>query len=144
MKQCQGQMWDYHGQAIVAITTGGVVSKNGHCAMPRGCARQAKELFPGLEKQLGTLIQQHGNHVFALEPMLVSFPVENSPYEVPSLALIEQSCQELVRLAEQKKWSQIIVPRPGCGGGGLSWADVKPILERYLDDRFTIITNEEL
>lgn len=143
MNQLQGQMWDYHGQAIIAITTGGVVSKRGRCAMPRGCAHQAKKRFAGLDEQLGALIQQHGNHVFALEPMLVSFPVENSPYEVPSLRLIERSCRELVELADQKKWSKIIVPRPGCGGGGLNWADVEPILERYFDQRFTVITSEE-
>lgn len=142
MKQQQGQMWDYQGQAIIAITTGGVVSKKGHCAMPRGCARQARDLFPQLAAQLGALIQQYGNHVFSLEPMLVSFPVEHSPYEVPCLRLIEQSCQELVQLTNQNKWSQVIVPRPGCGGGGLSWAEVEPILERYFDNRFTIITSE--
>lgn len=142
MIQYHGQMWDFHGQAIIAITTGGLVSNKGHCAMPRGCARQARDLFPGLAAQLGALIQLHGNHVFALEPLLVSFPVEHSPYEVPSLPLIEQSCQELVQLTDQQKWSQVIVPRPGCGGGGLSWDDVEPILERYFDDRFTIITSE--
>lgn len=143
MIECRGQMWDYRGLAVIVITTGGLVSKKGNCAMPRGCARQANDLYPGLDAQLGALIQQHGNHVFALEPMLVSFPVENSPYEIPSLSLIEQSCRELVALAQQHKWEKIIVPRPGCGGGGLSWRDVKPILERYFDERFTIITSED-
>jgi len=136
-------MWDYRATAIIAITTGGVVSRKGNCVMPRGCARQARDLYPGLAAQLGALIQQQGNHVFALEHNLVSFPVENSPYEIPSLRLIEQSCRELVALADRQQWQKIIVPRPGCGGGGLNWQDVKPILVRYFDERFTIITSED-
>ncbi len=82
-------MWSYLGNAVIAITTGGAVSRSGRCAMPRGCAAQARERFPGLDQQLGALIQAHGNHVHCLEHGLVSFPVERTPYEVPSLALIE-------------------------------------------------------
>ena len=34
----------------------------------------------------------------------------------------------------------VALPRPGCANGGLNWEDVKPHLERILDDRVTIVT----
>lgn len=70
---------------------------------------------------------------------IVSFPVENSPYERPELSLVECSCRELVQLADEKRWQEIIVPRPGCGGGGLEWKCDSRIVARYFDNRFTLI-----
>lgn len=138
-----GDLWTLHAAgARVAITTGGLVSKKGVCAMPRGCARQARERFPGIERILGKMISLYGNHVHDLGNRIVSFPVENSPYENPDTRLIEQSCRELVDLVDRKGWDNIIVPRPGCGGGGLEWTDVSKILDRNFDDRFQITSQE--
>lgn len=143
MKEIVGDLWEEHGQgAVVAITTNGAVNRVGRAEMPRGCARQARERYPGLLKTLGALLSQHGNHVFDLGHQIVSFPVEENPYQHPELSLIEQSCRELVELANYKGWQKIVVPRPGCGGGGLSWHDVKPILGRYFDERFYVISLE--
>lgn len=143
MKEIHGDLWQEHAQgAVVAITTGGLVDKNGVCAMPRGCAREAKDRFKYLDWTLGQQILAYGNHVFDLGHRIVSFPVEESPYEVPRIDLIERSARELVELADYKDWQQVIVPRPGCGGGGLSWGEVKPRLEHIFDDRFTVISPE--
>ncbi len=96
--------------------------------------------YPELLKTLGTLIRHHGNHVFDLGHQIVSFPVEEDPYQVPDMCLIDQSCRELVELADYKGWQKIVVPRPGCGGGGLEWSEVRTILLRHFDERFHIIT----
>ncbi|PLX85764.1 MAG: ADP-ribose-binding protein [Desulfuromonas sp.] len=144
MQNVVGDLWSYHQRGeVIAITTGGSVSRDGACDMPRGCARQARDRFPQLAWHLGQQIQMHGNHVFDLGHRIVSFPVENSPLEVPQFALIEQSCRELVELTDYKGWSTVVVPRPGCGGGGLEWPDVHRMLARYFDDRFLVITSEE-
>jgi hypothetical protein len=108
--------------------------------MLRGCGRQAKERFPDLSQRLGALIQDRGNHVFDLGNGLFNFPVEHGPFEVPDLRLIERSCGELVALADEQGWTRVVLPRPGCGGGGLEWRQVRPLLERSLDKRFQVIT----
>ncbi len=144
MKEIAGDLWQEHaGGAVVAITTNGAVNKVGKAIMQRGCARQARERYPELLKTLGTLLRHHGNHVFDLGHHIVSFPVEADPYQVPEMRLIDQSCRELVDLADYKGWQKIVVPRPGCGGGGLEWSDVRTILARHFDERFHIITAEE-
>ena len=143
MHEITGDLWEKHADgAVVAITINGMVTKSGKSIMLRGCARQAADRFPELTNVHGSLLINHGNHVFDLGRRIVSFPVEADPYQTPDLSLIERSCRELVELADYKEWPQVVVPRPGCGGGGLAWNDVKPILQEYFDDRFYVITKE--
>jgi ADP-ribosyl-[dinitrogen reductase] hydrolase len=140
IQELSGNLWEYHNQGyVVAITTNGKVSRTGKNVMARGTAKQAAERFPELPQLLGEKIAAAGNHVHELPGRLVSFPVEHTPYEVPDLKLIEQSSRELRQLADDKGWEKVIVPRPGCGGGGLSWGDVRPLLAPYFDERFRII-----
>lgn len=73
-------------------------------------------------------------------------PDRSGNYHIPgwackaSLEIIEQSCQQLVHITNTLNFQKVIVPRPGVGYGELQWEDVQPILEKYLDDRFHIIT----
>ena len=140
IQELSGNLWEYHNQGyVVAITTNGKVARSGKSVMARGTAKQAAERFPDLPVQLGEKIVGGGNHVYELAHRLVSFPVEHTPWEVPDLQLIEQSSRELRKLADQRGWDKVIVPRPGCGGGGLSWGDVRPLLAPYFDERFRVI-----
>lgn len=36
--------------------------------------------------------------------------------------------------------ARVVMPRPGCGNGGLKWEQVRPAIEPLLDDRFTVVT----
>ncbi len=142
LQELSGNLWEYHNQGyVVAITTNGKVARNGRNVMARGTARQAAERYPELPQLLGEKIRLSGNHVFDLGDRLVSFPVEHTPWEVPDLQLIKQSSQELRQLADAKGWEKVIVPRPGCGGGGLSWGDVRPLLVPHFDERFRVISS---
>ena len=144
MREISGDLWAEHAAgAVVVITTNGAVTRDGKAIMLRGCACQAKERYPELTPLIRPLLDLHGMQVFELGRRIVSFPVEADPYQNPELCLIEQSCRELVELVDIKGWQRIVVPRPGCGGGGLAWDYVRPVLEQYFDERFYVISKEQ-
>ena len=139
MKEATGNLWDYPAQ-VRAITTNGFVKNNGECVMGRGCAKEARDKFPGLAIYLGQMIKAHGNRCFNLGNGLVSFPVKHNWWEKADPDLIVQSAHQLVTMADKFGWKSVVIPRPGCGNGQLNWDDVKKVIEPILDDRFTIIT----
>jgi len=132
-------IWDYLGQGVIAITTSGSLTRGGKAVMGRGVARQALLRFPNLPDELGRLLQEHGNHVQLLPGGMVSFPVEESAWACPELRLIARSAKELRQLADREGWEMVVVPRPGCGGGGLEWREVRPLLEKHFDERFVVV-----
>lgn len=148
MLNVRGNLWTYPADVRV-ITTNGFIKKNGECVMGRGCAREYAKLNPTAPRVLGRLIEQHGNHCYLLERggdrgVVVSFPVKHRWFEMADLALILQSAEELVMLADDQawidKWQRVVLPRPGCGNGGLKWEVVAPVIGQILDDRFHVIT----
>lgn len=158
MIEVVGNLWTYKlgGYADApdarVITTNGAIRNDGRCVMGRGCAQEARDLFKGVDVQLGMRIAKEGNHVFDLgvpalpdpggwEFHLVSFPVKHHWVEVADLDLIQRSCEELRFLSHLRKWQNVILPRPGCGNGKLSWNDVRPMIATILsDDIFKVIS----
>lgn len=141
MLEIVGDIWDYPGRAVIAITTNGSVTKTGRAVFGNGVARQACERFPWLAEILGGLLSARGNHVYYLGCGIVTFPVEETPWSQPDLRLIARSAEELCLLTDLRGWTMVVVPRPGCGGGGLLWRDVRPLLACCFDERFTVITS---
>jgi len=144
MKEQETNIWSWLGHGVIAITTNGSLTRDGRAIMGRGVARQAVEQFPDLPRQLGKLLQSGGNHVYQITPELVSFPVEETPWSLPAPELIRQSAVELRQLADQHGWNLVVVPRPGCGGGGMRWEEVRPILTELFDDRFIVVGAPEV
>lgn len=140
MNERQDDIWSYAGKAVIAITTNGSVTRDGRAVMGRGTARQAAARFPDLPRTLGALLREQGNHVHELGNDLISFPVEETPWSLPDKRLIRQSAQELRQLADRHGWPLVVVPRPGCGGGGMDWQEVRPILEEHFDERFIVVS----
>lgn len=54
------------------------------------------------------------------------------------LDIIEQSAFKLRVIVDQFNWKSVAISAPGCGNGNLKWLEVKPILDKYFDDRFLI------
>jgi len=141
MLETVGDIWEHADRGeIIVITTNGSLTRDGRAVLGRGVARQAAVRFPGIADKLGRLLAEQGSHVFDLGGCVVSFPVEETAWSQPDLRIIARSAEELRRLADRSGWQRIVVPRPGCGGGGLAWKDVQPLLVPWFDHRFTVIS----
>ena len=145
MMEVFGNLWvmeaDYR-----CITTNGTVKRNGEAVMGRGVALQAAKMDKGLAARLGASIKAHGNHVrpiafnLTCQPeLLIAFPVKHYWWERADLALIERSANELAEFAAQRPNKTFLLPRPGCGNGGLLWDDVREVLEPILPPHVWVV-----
>jgi hypothetical protein len=123
------------------ITTNGALRFNGRAIMGAGIAQQARSRHPELELELGKFIQDHGNHVYLLSHGLISFPTKVHWNLNSDLDLIMRSARELVTLANSlQDAKRMLLTRPGCGMGRLSWPVVKTAIAPILDDRFIVVS----
>ena len=142
MLETVGDIWEHADRGeVIVITTNGSLTRDHRAVLGRGVARQAAIRFPRLADALGRLLAEEGSHVFDLGDCIVSFPVEETAWSQPDLRIIARSAEELRQLADRSGWQRVVVPRPGCGGGGLAWKDVRPLLAPWFDQRFTVITS---
>jgi hypothetical protein len=144
MREIYGDLWSWLGadaEAVVAVTTNGVVSSAGEAVMGRGCALEARKIFNGLPARLGALIKERGNIPFYFKSLrLVTFPTKNHWRDRSDLKPIRNSAEIIAGMADEFKWNTVVIPRPGCSNGGLTWAEVRPVIEPFFnDDRFIVI-----
>jgi len=136
------------GTAAIAITTNGIVKKDGAAVMGAGIAKAATRHYPGIAYRLGEKLLASGNNVYLLNPegpppsgttAVLSFPTKEHWRDPSRLELIERSAHQLVAWMDEYEWDTAALPQPGCGLGGLDWErQVKPVLEAIFDDRFMI------
>lgn len=147
MREIFGNLWEAECDLRV-ITTNPMINAKGQAVMGRGCALEAKKRIPGIEYRFAGLLGEHGNRVMRLERHggadagadLASFPVKHHWREKADPDLIRRSALQLVALADKFGYETVLLPRPGCGNGNLSFSDVRPLLADVLDERFSVIT----
>lgn len=142
MKELTADLWQVPADLRV-ITTNGTVKKNGAAVMGRGCAKEAKDRYPGIDQMLGKHLRLHGNWPTRLDDEIASLPVKHNWWERADVELIEQSVRGLVILVDRYGYKNVVMPRPGCGNGKLLWEEIKPLIEPLLDDRFTVVDYPE-
>lgn len=144
MQEIYGDIWEQHklGRWAV-ITTNGDTRKDGACVMGRGVAKQAADKFPNLPFKLGEALRTGGNKVHIFDYLhIITLPVKYHWKAQADLDLIEKSLQQLVAWANipPRKHGKFYMVRPGCDNGKRDWeTEVKPLCEKYLDDRFVIV-----
>ena len=144
MKELYGNLWEVPCDLRV-ITTNGVVNSSGAAVMGRGCAREAKERFPGLEHLFARMLKKHGNRVMRLRALpdgshLATFPSRSTGARRPCRSSSAAASDQLVAVADKFGYERVALPRPGCGNGRLRWTEVKGLLEPILDGRFTVVS----
>lgn len=151
----------------ICITTNGHWTLDGKAAMGGGCAGVCRETYPQTCENLGLLLKKNSpanvpfligavgedlkykDHVQAVQDrnfkcLIFSFPTIDDFITGADLQLIHRSSVIMVQYANAYKMRRILVPRMGSGIGGLDWyREVKPLVEPILDDRFTIVCQED-
>lgn len=138
-----GDLRTFHSASMpIGITMNGSITRSGLAVMGRGCALQAATRFSKIRSALGRRLREAGNHVYWFPDFGVfTLPVKPRWYERADCALIRRSARELMQPAADRDRRLVVLPRPGCGNGGRSWGEVRPILADLLDDRVVVITH---
>ncbi len=144
MKIVTGDIWR-HTADVVCIPTNGFVKRNGAAVMGRGVAKQAMTKFTGLEFTVGEHLKENGNVVGFIDwfdHWFLVFPTKHHWAQPSDLDLIEFSARQLRELALMDPETIFVLPRPGCGNGGLKWEDVALRIVGLLPDNVHVIDRD--
>lgn len=65
---------------------------------------------------------------------IINFPTKSSWKWNSKLEYIEMGLKDLVKVIKENNIKSIAIPGLGCGLGQLNWSDVKPLMEKYLEE----------
>jgi len=147
----------------ICITTNGMYLENGAACMGGGCARVCADRWPETAFRLGSCLKnfnlnvpyvigaldENGDYIKPnlriikerkFKTLILSFPTINNLMDGANLDLVRDSARELRAMADRFELRGIVSGRPACGIGGLVWKDVRPVIEEFFDDRFTVVS----
>ena len=170
MKEIKGDLWDIECDALCVSTNGFIKSNGENvmgrgCAKQAAeFFPEIPKLLGDRIKKYGNVVSMLRHYEGVA---ILSFPVKpeintymnnksevvkhmHSRYKigdqvpgwacVAELSIIEQSAKQLVEMADRHGWEKVLIPFVGAGHGELRWKDVKPVLDKILDDRFHAVT----
>ena len=129
----QGNLLEAPVEALVnTVNTVGVMGK--------GIALQFKQAYPAMYRDYERAckngdVRLGRMHVYDLGGLaggprwLINFPTKGQWRSRSRIADIEQGLKDLVEKARALEIKSIALPPLGCGHGGLSWNDVRPMIE---------------
>jgi O-acetyl-ADP-ribose deacetylase (regulator of RNase III) len=150
-KEAVGDMWEMPADTYCVTTNTELSVRHdndhnpvAHGIMGGGVALEAARRFPGIERNLGKLLVASYQEPLVTtiweNPRVVCFPTKIKVHLNSNLHLIGSSCRRLMYWATYNNAKNILLPRPGCGLGGLRWEDVEPICAEFLDERVTVVS----
>lgn len=128
---------------LCVTTNGYILDRTGKVAMGAGVAKLFRDTHNGIDGVLTNNVRLYGNvpnmlwHGIGYK--VFSFPTKYRWNEYSDIELIKSSAECLVRLHKDNNaiW---VIPRPGCGCGGLDWVLVRQAIQPILtSDDFWII-----
>jgi len=126
-------------KVLRCFTSNAVIKVMNDLVMGAGIAKEFRDKWPTTSKFFGLKVKYYGNHVYIMEELnIANFPTKNH-FKDPSIPeLIEQSCKELVE--KSGNYEKVLLTRPGCGMGKMTWPESKAICEKYFtSDKFIIM-----
>lgn len=127
----KGDLFRSSAQCLVnPVNTQGVMGK--------GLALAFKDRFPKMfaayteQCRRGTLIPGKLMLYKKEDPWVLIFPTKIQVYRKSELSYIESGLQKFCATYKERGITSIAFPALGCGEGGLSWTDVRPVMEKYL------------
>lgn len=152
MLETEGDIWDFHGEAWIVITTNIGWNKKGDNIMGAGLALQAANRFPEIKRSYGEYCKKWGTEaavaLFAPPARLLLFPTKELNPQAPhlswkndsSIPLIKRGLEHLKRLGDTILEGDVAVPLLGCQNGRLNPDDVIPLIKSVLtDDRYILV-----
>jgi len=135
---------EYTNYNAICITTNGIIKNNGRAVMGAGVAKACRDTVKDSDLNLAKLLKKNGNCVQIFDELnnvkIIAFPTKNNWRDNSDIELIKKSCEQLVELMNLNGIDSILLPRPGCTNGNLSWNYVKSIIKPILDNRVTFIS----
>ena len=132
------------GNLLEASTEALVNTVNTIGVMGKGIALQFKKTFPHNFKvyqqavkegriRTGSVLVVPVSQVNGVR-FIINFPTKEHWRSPSTLAYIESGLRDLVQVLQDYDIHSVALPPLGCGNGGLSWQDVKPLIEKALAD----------
>lgn len=126
----------------VCVTTNLRCRNNGTAIMGAGIALAAHKQW-NLDIIYGSQLRRGQKSVGIIKEIdllsIVAFPTKDNWRNPSSIELIKKGLAQLVELTSHHGWQKVWVPSLGTNNGGLSTSVVWPIMEQYLDERFTLV-----
>jgi len=107
---------------------------DGRAVMGAGLAKAAAARFSGIDRSYGRAIARGEVNLALPAHRLLLAPTKDHWSDPSSLDLVASSCHAVAAYAFRRNVS-LVVPKLGCGLGGLDWADVGPVV----DDAFACV-----
>jgi hypothetical protein len=144
LQTIQTQQWD-----AVCVTINTVIKADGSLVMGAGTAAVIAAKFPQVPAEFGRIIKAQRKysptHTFPAictfyTPTVIGMPTKVHYSNKSTLELVERSLKQLGIIVNTFGYERVLLPKPGCALGGLSWSkEVRPLCEELLDKRYWII-----
>lgn len=123
----------FHSPAQVIVNTVNTVG-----VMGKGLALSFKKRYPAMFDAYQKACDKHQLTIgklmlyYAPDHWILMFPTKEHWRNPSKLSYLEAGLSKFVSTYADKGITSIAFPKLGCGNGELSWADVQPVMEKYL------------